>query len=271
MTVQSRRRGEIRAISALPAAPAGAQLIEVEVGGAAYQASAPSGGGSSFFKQTATQLVMRQPVGLSAFTDDTGKVVTVTGAVAGVADADVPGGLAAGFSGAGGVLAVPPGSDFLFMTQNFSVEGWFKSTQAAQQFTTLAEHDNGAFGASSWSLLFNNGTAADGKIGFYHSDFGGQVAVTTVGGFNDGVRHHVYAARLGQTFEIWVDGVRRSGSVLQGGSPLGVFNNGTMKFGNSVFANRFFIGHLDNWRVCRVALPYTVSPFALPVPPFPTS
>jgi hypothetical protein len=273
VTAAVKRRGEIRLISFLPASPGGAEVMEVEVAGVPYQRAVPTASaGSPFWNRTACQLTMAQPVGASGFTDDTGKVVTVAGGVVGVADGDVPGGLCANFLGAGGQLSLGNNQDFLFTTLNYGIEGFFKSTQAAQQFTTLAEKDNGAFGSSSWALLFNVDTNADGKIAFYHSDFAGQVAKTVAGGFNNGVRHHVYVARLGQTFEIWVDGVRANGSdLIQGTQPVGSANTGVVRFGNSRIAGRDFVGHMDNWRIIRGALPYTRTPFTVPTVPFPTS
>lgn len=272
MTTTIPRRGMVRPISDLPALPAGTG-VWVEVEGAARKtyradASAIGGGGAVLWNMTACQLPMNAPVGTQAFIDQKGKTVSVTGSVVGVVDASVPGGLAAGFSGGGGVIAVTSSDDFFPSLEMLALEGWFQSSQTAQQFTTLVEKSNVAFNAGSWALLFNIDSASDGKIAFFASDYGSPVVKTTVGGFNDGVRHHCYCLKIGQTFGIWVDGVRQGVGVdntITNGTPNGF----SVLFGNSVFANRQFIGQMDNWRITRAAAPYTVSPFTVPTPPYP--
>lgn len=262
------RRG-FRQIASLPASPGGAELVEVEVAGASYQVPASVLSGFSYRRQTALQLTLSQPVGANAFTDDTGKVVTVSGGVVGVADAGVPGGLCASFP-AGGRISIATSLDFQMAAVMFGVEGWFKTTQVGQQYSTLFERDNGSFTDGSYALLFNVDSANDGKLAFYHSDFTAPAAKTTIGGYNDGVRHHVYAGRMGQAWEIWVDGVRASLSTIVSVSMSVAGNNAPILLGNSVYASRGYVGRMDNWRMVRGVLPYTVSPFTVPVPPFPT-
>ncbi len=269
MTATSKRRGEIRKITDLPVAPVGTATLEVEIAGVAYQSPASVVGGS-LFPLTACRLTMSQPVGHNAFTDDRGKVVSVVGSVVGVADADVPGGLCAGFTGGTDSIGVASSDDFFPSLGMFWIEGWFKTTQAAQQFTTLCEKSNAGFNTGSWSLLFNVDSNADGKIAFYHSEYGSPVVKSTTGGFNNGVRHHVFLMKIGQNFNLFVDGVRVGVGVdntVINGTPNGF----SVLFGNSVLASRAFVGHLDNWRIGRGVLPYSTSPFTVPLPPFPTS
>ncbi len=271
MTAAIPRRGQVRPVSDLDVLPDGTGLW-VEVEGAArrtYRAAlATVGGGAVLWNYTACQLPMDAPAGTQAFVDKKGKVVSVSGNVVGVVDASVPQGLAARFTSTGGTISVASSEDFYPSLEMFGIEGWFQSSQAAQQFTTLCEKSNVAFNTGSWSLLFNVDSAADGKIAFYSSDYGSPVVKTTVGGFNDNVRHHVFLLKLGQTFNLFVDGVRQGVGVdntIKNGTPNGF----GVIFGNSVLANRFFIGQMDNWRITRGVAPYTVSPFTVPTPPFP--
>ena len=255
MTAIVKRRGMIRPISQLPVSPGGAALMEVEIGGAFYQANASGG---STWNQTLVQLPLS-----TSFADDKGHTVTTTGTVS------ITGGVAV-FTAGGGKIGVAndatTGND-LQSGWVWCLEGWFKTTSVLQ-YATIAEHDAGAFAAGSWALLLNN-VAASGKVSFWAFGKGSPI-VESPSAVNDNVRHHVAVSRNGTDTRLYIDGALVAVDTAVG--PASVSQPASeIRFGNSTYASRQFIGSLDNWRVVDGAVLYTAKSFTVPTPPFPVS
>jgi hypothetical protein len=262
MTAAVKRRGMIRPITALPAAtsPTGG-AFEVEIAGQFYQIPAAKVAGAGSWNQTALQA----PYDFAnQFADLKGKANTETGAVAIVADAHVPSGFSAAFTGAGGRIQYPSSPDFDFGSANFTIEGWFR-TSSVQQFTALLTRDQGS--TEEWTLLVNIDSASDGKIAFYELALG-QVVKST-GGYNDGNRHHVAVVRSGVQFFLFVDGVHVGNTQFNSVNIFALSTSG-LQLGNSQTASRALVGNLDNWRITKGDALYTVA-FTPPTPPFPTA
>lgn len=253
MTASAPRRGELRPISSLPTAPAGGQLIEVEVAGRAYQTLAP---GSPAWNQTLVQVPLS-----TSFADDKGHTVTTTGTVA------ITGGVAV-FSGAGGKIGVAAGTpDSLQAGWVWCLEGWFQTTSTLQ-YATMAEHDAGAFGSGSWALMLNS-VAASGKVSYWNHGKGSPVVESTAA-YNDNVRHHVAVSRNGSDTRLYVDGTLVASDTAVGPDST-TQTTSEIRFGTSINAGRQFIGSLDNWRVVDGAILYAAKSFIVPTPPFPTN
>jgi hypothetical protein len=267
MTAETPRRGMIRKIADLPAYPGGAAIQEVEIAGVPYQATAGGSAGISSINQTVIQLP------LSNFLDIKQHSVGVFGSVA-IDNTTTPS--SALFTGGGGVISVGQGSPFNDLdisAANYTIEAFFKTTQAAQLLTTICERDNGSFGSGSWSLLINADAAGDGKIAFYSSSENNASAVmtSTVGGYNDGVRHHVVVCRIGEKYQLWVDGTIAALQIFNGFSAPSPVLTAPVRVGNSAFASRQFIGNIDNFRYIIGINAYAGFKFTVPSVPFPTT
>lgn len=267
MSVEILRRGMIRPITDLPTAPSTAGEIEIEIGGRFYQVDASRiGGGGGVFGQTVIQLPLA-----ANFTDDVGHAVTESGSVA-IDPSTTPG--SALFSGSGGVIHVAqatPVNDFELSASPFTIQGWFKTSQAAQQDTCLIERDPGTFASGSWAILINTNSASDGKVSFWSSaEDGANPVVVSTAAYNDGVRHGVTVVHTGAEYLLYLDNAlvarKRYSSVADYGDLTA-----EIKLGNSVYATRDFLGNLDNWRIVKGIPVYTARVFAAPTLPFPTS
>lgn len=264
MTTVIQRRGNLRPISALAPFPGGAGYSEVEgVDGHFYRG--PASGASVLYPLTIFQLPL-----VADFDDDVGHGVTETGSVA-IDPSTDPG--SAVFSGAGGTIHIAQGTPINDMNiggSPFAIEGWFKTTQAAQQDTCLAERDTGGFPSGAWAILINTDSAADGKVCFFSAAEDGANPVVKSGpGYNDGVRHHVRVVRHSSQYLLYLDGIlvaRTRYSAITNYADIVA----EVKLGNSVFAPRQFIGHLDNWRMVLGSPVSSAFQFTVPTPPFPT-
>lgn len=263
------RRGEVRPPSDLPDLVGSPLWLEVE--GAdrkvyrATSAAVGGGGQNTFNSYTAAQLPLDTA---TQFADLKGKTTTVVGSVAITADPASPTGSSAEFSGAGGRIAIAgSNNDFDFGFGPFGIEGWFQTSQAAQQYTTLLDRAIGSTGG--YTIIINNGSSADGKIALYQNA-ASLVVETGIGGFNDGQRHHLAVVRNGTQFYIFVDGVMRGFNQYVSFDVWALSVN-ALWLGNSTIASRAFIGRLDNWRIVKGIPTYAVSPFTVPVPPFPAA
>jgi hypothetical protein len=261
MTAETPRRGMIRKIADLPAYPGGAAIQEVEVGGVPYQ-SAAGASGIAPINQTVVQLPLA-----TDFLDVKQHAITVVGSV-------VISGGAAVFSGGGGVISIADHNpdDMDISCAPYTIEAFFKTTQAAQQNTMICERDDGAFHSGSWAILINQNSAGDGKVAFYSSTENNAAAIMTsaVGGYNDGVRHHVAVCRIGAKYHMWVDGVLVARQLYNGLS-VSTLLTAPIRIGNSVFSSRQFIGTIDNFRYIIGVPAYSGWTFTVPTPPFPTS
>ena len=254
MTATTPRRSGLRRISNLPPVIPGAQLMEVEVGGAAYQAPSASGSGGVVWSQ----------VGFSAplatdFVDLKGHAVTIGGGITNAGGKAV-------FTGAG-VLSYVMDESLAPRDGDFTWRGWFSSSQS-QQFTLLVDTDPST-GAGGYAIALNIDAGNDGKVGFYGWTGVATLIVKTTGGFNDGVRHAVAVAKMGTFFMIFIDGVLR-GTGTSTGMTASYFPGYPLTLGGRTGGTLLLVGTLDNWEFVRGTAVYTV-PFTVPTPPFHSS
>ena len=265
MTTATQRRGPLRPITSLPASPGGAAVVEVEIGGAWYQASYAAGGGLF------TRAVIQLPLATNPFVELKGGVVSVTGPA--VLDttttpysAHFP---SKGTMGQGIHIAQGSpinGTDFgAFGT--FCLEGWFKTSENNQQYTCLASRDSGSGGQGAWSLLINTDNASDGKVSFW-SGWYGTPAVKSVSAYNDGMRHHVAVVQMGAWWGLYMDGTLVA-TVIASPTYASVLTQDII-LGGANYASREFTGWLDNWRITMGPV-YAGQSFTVPTPPFPSA
>ena len=261
MTAATKRRGEIRPISSLPASPGGNAVVEVDIGGVSYQS--PLGGNSIdlYTAYTAFQYPF------SADLND----VTAHLPAGTATNVSIVGGKANFAGGAGGGLSIvttgAPAVDVLSLGVGpFTMEGWFQTSQTA--VTDLISKTNSSLNTGCWDIVINNTGVNSGLIGVYFGDFSSSTPVVqSVGAkWNDGVRHHFRLVRNGSRWLLYLDGSLNA----RGTSNAEVGDNGSppaLVFGNSTFG-RPLAGVLDNWRFLTGVALNTVN-FTVPTPPFP--
>lgn len=228
-----------------PTGPAGIQGATGATGPQGATGAAGGGGGSSLFGKTVAQLHFDGVDGSTTITDEVGHTFTASG------DAELDtavkryGTASAMFAGAG-LISSPSSTDW-DISPLFRCEFDVITTQTGQQYTTLVERDNGSFTAASWALLFNNGTASDGKVAWYHAQLGSPALVSTTA-INDGNWHKIVVLGKAGFYELWIDDVLEAR--VSANTALTV-TNGTLRLGNSVFSSRGFVGHIDEFRMVQ--------------------
>jgi hypothetical protein len=257
------------------------RIIELALaaGAAPVEAAAPTSkftpatpGIESFWNQTVSLITCDVGSGSTAFTDEKGKAITVVASVVGSVLTAKQGYGSSALFASGAVLrednAAAKDVEFEFNDGPMTIEGWFKTTQNAQQFTTIAERSNASFNGGSWSLFINSNPAGnDGKVSFWLSDFSTVAPLLlSASNKNDGAWHHVAVVRFGNTFLMFIDGLVENTQTGFTGA-FGTGNN-LYRLGNSIFATRDFVGNLQAWRVLRGVAAYTVN-FTVPGAPFP--
>ncbi len=226
----------------------------------------------SFWQATTIQLTMNGVNGGVTFTDQrfataastVTHVTTNNGAFKFGGSAALGDGVSA--SGTGIVYAASP--KWEFGANNFTIEGWFNTSQA-QQYTILCAHSDSGFSAGAWILLINNGTANDGLVAFWERDFSA-VAGMLIGTAKhaDGLWHHVAVVRAASTWTLYVDGVQEATVNFV---PAVTASTLDLSFAGGHFFNRTLSGYLNMWRIVNGIAVYTGTNFALPTAPFPTS
>ncbi len=217
-----------------------------------WAAPTGGGGGESLFSKTVLQLHMDGTNGSTTFTDVKGHTVTPSGN-AQISTAQSKFGGASGlFDGTGDFLTVTAAHDFN-LSGFFSIQVWVRTTQNTRQYATLVERDNGSFTSGSWALLFNNGSASDGKVGWYHAGVAPSGLVSTTA-INDGAWHSIGVFGFGNTYLLFIDGVQEG--EISTGTAFGV-NTANILVGKSVNATREFNGYMDELRIVKGGAAHT--------------
>lgn len=267
MSVEIKRRGELRPISDLPPLVAGVtSYLEMERDGKFYRAL-PTDIASTpntidiFTGYTAFQLPFN-----TDFLDVAGHLPAPT-----VNNVTIVGNRAS-FSGAASKLtyvtsAAPSVNVLSLGVGNWTFEGWFQTSDTGT--IDMVSKTNSSLNGGCWILVMNV-TSNSGLLSLYVGDFSSstQLVITTAVKYNDGVRHHLRIVRNGSRFTIYVDGVFRG----RGTSNVDMGDNAAppdLVFGNSPFT-RPMTGFWDN---CRwlTGLALNTIDFTVPTPPFPVS
>jgi hypothetical protein len=168
------------------------------------------------------------------------------------------------FDGSGDRITTPSNSDFAFGTGDFTVEAWVREV-ARVQYAALIEI--GDHLTSGIIFLTNGGTSANGRIGIYCGNAGGNgfFGFQIAGSLNNW-NHIAYIRSSGQ-LTCYVNGI--------GGSSVSfTFNHtstSTVTIGSragGTGGNYDFNGYIDDLRITKGVARYTAN-FTPPTAPFP--
>lgn len=226
----------------------------------------------SYWEATVIQVPLNGVNGGTTFVDQRfGTVPVETADVTTSTDTFVFGGSSMkgdGVSDPGGGLRYDTSTLWYLSSRDFTIEGWFKTSQT-QNATSLVTHSDSTFTAGSWTLLFNT-AASDGKLSFWSREFnaGATPLITGTLSHIDNVWHHFALVRLGSTWSLYVDGVRET--AVTSGITIADGAQG-LQFGGSPNFNRTLLGYMNMCRIVRGIGIYAGSAFTVPTAPFPTS
>jgi hypothetical protein len=159
------------------------------------------------------------------------------------------------FDGNGDYLYSPVTPDQSLGTGDFTIEGWFYTSQTAQ--TTIIEKRSGQTGFD-WIVFLNETT---GKLTFY-SAFG---SITTSASFNSGQWNHFAVVRNGSTTTVYLNGT--SSGTYSGSYTVG--NSYPLYIGADSDGPRFYFnGYVDDIRITKGVARYTAN-FTPPTAAFP--
>lgn len=228
---------------------------------------------TSLWQQTAIQLTMNGANGGTTFTDQ--KYGTAAASTNGVTTSTA----GAATKQFGGSSALCPGTGFpvsgiVFTasslwdvaSNDFTLEGWFNTTQSVQ-FAMLCSHSTNTFTTGSWYLSINLNTSSDGLLRFTSKEYGGTMLAGTVN-HRDGNWHHVAVVRQGNVWSLYCDGTREATV----NSNIAIASPGSIDliFGGS-HGITTLNGYLNMWRLVNGAAAYTGAAFQVPTQQFPTS
>jgi hypothetical protein len=233
----------------------------------------------SAWQYTVIQVPFNGANGGTTFIDQVGAVLTPQAGATTSTAQSVFGGSSGLFNGAsitsGNCVETAASYTYNLPLQNrttpWCLEGWFRTSQAAQQYTALVSQSSSSFEAGAWGLLINADTAGDGKLAFWMRDFSASgPLLKSNGGWNDGAWHHVFVGSNGLTTAMGIDGTVWTSTtyLLSGITP----DPRAITFGNWHIANRGLAGYLAEWRILNGLCPYTLvggASYTVPTAPFP--
>lgn len=215
------------------------------------------GGGDQHFEQVVLLLHMEGINGSNAFVDSSlsQKTVTAAGNAAISTAKSKWGGASLLLDGSGDYLSVQGYDDFVFGTDDFTVELWINTTATTEK--VLVDQYAGA-STDAWQFSIKNGVLQ------WHS--GGAYALAGSIPVNTGAWHHVAATRSAGTLRLFVNGT------LDGTVALGA--NYTTKLALGIGAQISFRtasydlpGNIDDLRITKGVCRYTAN-FTPPTAPF---
>lgn len=221
-------------------------VLTLAGGSPSWAAGGGGGGGSaSVIPYTVLQMHMEGVNGGTVFTDVIGHVCTAVGNAQTDTSTAKFGSSSLKCDGTGDRITVAASLDFE-LGNMFMIECQVKTTQTGRQFATLME-SQAASGATTWELLFNNGTASDGKVAFYTSGPGPVVGATPI---NDGNWHHVCVIGLPGVWMIFIDGAL-DGMLNVNPTFSTTPTAQTVWIGMSSAGTRDFLGNIDEVRITK--------------------
>ena len=158
-------------------------------------------------------------------------------------DSDIEG-YALSFDGTGDYVTIPDNPLWDFGTDDFSINFWFKTS------ITEREHALNFGGVSSNNLCFNFNNSPYGVWVYWMG--GGSPAVKTSTFYNDGKWHNLFFTRLGNLFNLFLDGILVNSTTNSSSIQVNSFSIGSA-YGTVYFWN----GLIDDVHVYSAALPST--------------
>ena len=214
----------------------------------------PVPGGDPHWANVVSLLHFDGEDGSTTFTDEKGKVWTPIGATQ-LDTAQVKfGSASASFSGS--YLDASASADFAFLTGDFTVEMFYRSTQfGGGGGPTLMDTRFGSYGAE---VVIYNPNMTNDLI--FHS--GGTRAVAT--GLSNAVWIHIALSRMSGVTRFFVDGVQHGLDFPDARS----YDGQVVRLGANYTGASSLTGHIDEFRITKGVARYT-SNFTPPTAPFP--
>jgi hypothetical protein len=160
--------------------------------------------------------------------------------------------------GSGACFDTPSSTDFQFGTGDFTVECWLKTSDG----TGGGLIDYWTSGQNGWQIFVES----NGKLSWYRN---ATLVAQSSGAINDGVFHHVAAARAGTAFKFFVDGVQVASATDSGNYNFATtqLSIGRQNFGSPATADDL-IAKIDDVRITKGIARYTAG-FTAPSAAFP--
>lgn len=152
------------------------------------------------------------------------------------------------FDGTGDHLTFPDSDEWRFNnTGPFTIDFWMRTASTAKQHLVRKGID-GAWSVIEYGLFINNNA---NKMTFQLSNNGGTgTTLTSTTSVNDSAWHHIACTRIGNKFELYIDGASEANAsqaiTIKDGST-------TLSIGGESDATNMYTGWLDEVRISRVA------------------
>ena len=169
------------------------------------------------------------------------------------------------FDGTGDYVTAPGAAAFDFGTGDFTIEMWFRSTQADDSATLLNREWVAAPWTAGVSIQLHHGLGGPLRIWWSDWSSGGPFLVGTTTTHCDGTWHHLAWTRNGSTHRLFLDGVIEATATTTTafGSAAARLALGT----DLTFGPRNYLGYLDEVRITKGVARYTAD-FAPPAAEF---
>ena len=165
-----------------------------------------------------------------------------------------------------GFLSVAASANLASNTGSFTLEFWYNST-ATGNGRPLGNNTGNSFGTNNWVFAANDPSLGVGKLGFYVFNYGAYIGSSTSSTVaSDGQWHHIVLVRSGNTWAMFIDGVRQGSAVTSSVSFNGTssaFNIGWSNVSGDVTG---FSGYLSNVRFVNGTAVYDPTQTTLTVP-----
>ena len=168
------------------------------------------------------------------------------------------------FDGTGDYLYEPNNINYDFLSGDFTIEFWLKTSQTTSGTTLVSKATSGGATNTNWGIFLNLPSA--NNISFYASD-GTTYQISALGGgtANDNNWNHFAVTRSGSSFKAFLNGTQIgstgtwSGSISSTSRPFYVGDNG---------GGNYFNGYIDDLRITKGYARYTAN-FTAPTAAFP--
>ena len=165
-----------------------------------------------------------------------------------------------------GFLSVAASANLASNTGSFTLEFWYNST-ATGNGRPLGNNTGNSFGTNNWVFAANDPSLGVGKLGFYVFNYGAYIASSTSSTVaSDGQWHHIVLVRSGNTWAMFIDGVRQGSAVTSSVSFNGTSSAFNIGWSNVSGDATGFSGYLSNVRFVNGTAVYDPTQTTLTVP-----
>ena len=163
------------------------------------------------------------------------------------------------FDGSGDYLSVPNNSNFVFGTDDFTIEGWIKTSDTTPKGVIGTRNSSNPY-TNMWQIFFNGS-----RLEFWGNRDTLTSSNTTI--VNDNNWHHFASIRKNGSTTLYVDGVAGTTNTTsfnyQSTNNIVIIGNDTLSLGT-----RSLNGYIDDLRITKGVARYNAN-FTVPTQPFP--